>query len=206
MGYTKEQQKEYLKIFNKRKYEANKYTNENCEKRLSNKLNTFLNELVECKECNDEITEKHKLDILIEQLRVIQTNLPNIVKIEPKPIEEENQEQILLEEPKDYIVKPRERTEAQRKGWEKARQVRDMNRYKRAKEKEEYMKELNQYKEQIQDEWKNKLLNKAISLKKQQIINDALDEIQDCNISYDEVCKIKSNSKKKEEPIQLRFI
>lgn len=203
MGYTKEQQKEYLKIFNKRKYEENKYNNDNCEKRLSTKLNTFLNELVDCKECNEEITEKHKLDILIEQLRVIQTNLPNIVK---KPIVEENQEQILLEEPKDYIIKPRERTEAQKKGWEKAQQVRDMNRANRAKEKEEYMKELNQYKEQIQEEWKEKLLNKAISLKKQQIINEALDNIQDCNLSYDEVCKIKSNSKKKEEPLQLRFI
>jgi hypothetical protein len=37
MGYDADQQKAYLKIFNKRKYEANKYNNENCEKRLSTK-------------------------------------------------------------------------------------------------------------------------------------------------------------------------
>lgn len=194
MPYNAEQQKQYLKIFNKRKYEANKYTNENCEKRLATKINTFLKELTETKENNAEITKKHDLDLLIERLQAIQRNLPTIVKAEPKTETEENQENqedILLGEPQNYIVKPRERTEAQKQGWEKAKLVRDMNRFKRAKEKEAYMKELEQYKEQRSEEWKQKLLNKAVSLKKWDILNQALDNIQDCNLSYEEICNIK---------------
>ena len=220
MGYkTIEEQKAYASIYNKRKYQANKYKNENCEKRLATKLNTFLNELIETKECNQEITKKYDIELLIERLRTLQQNLPiqPLKQLEPNTDEntgenENNNTALLLDieqngEPQNYIIKPRERTAGQKRGWEKARQVRDMNRYKRAKEKEAYMKQLEEYKEQIKDDWKKRLLEKAVSIKKQQILNEALDEIEDCNISYEEVCRIKKqNEEKKQQITQLQNV
>lgn len=210
MPYNAEQQKQYLQVFNKRKYQKNKYNFENCEKRLSTKISTFLKELIETKENNEEIAKKHDLDLLIERLQVIQRNLPIIPKVEQKEEKTENQEEPEEQEDiigKPYIIKPRIRTEAQKKGWKKAQLIRDMNRYKRAKEKEVYMKQLEEYKEQQNEVFKTKLVNKALSIKKWNIINEALDTLPDCNMSYEEVCNIKKTHENRNEmqPIQPIF-
>jgi hypothetical protein len=125
---------------------------------------------------------------------------------------EENQEDILLGEPQNYIIKPRERTEAQKKGWEKAILIRDMNRYKRQKEKDAYMKQVEEHKEKLNEEWKTKLLNKAVSIKKLQVIHEALDTLPDCNLSYKEVCNIQKTHDNRiktqqiAQPAQIRFM
>lgn len=123
------------------------------------------------------------------------------VQDEDQPVAEvEEPEDDSIQKPKKkvYNVKPKdpnapkkERTEAQKKAWEKALATRQANRESRLKEKEQLNQVVVEQKKIAKQAVEQKIVKKAISIKKKQIKKEeVLDEISDDETPYEEVKQI----------------
>lgn len=111
---------------------------------------------------------------------------------EPTEIEDDSiqkpKKKVYNVKPKDPNAPKKERTEAQKKAWEKALATRQANRESRLKEKEQLNQVVVEQKKIAKQAVEQKIVKKAISIKKKQIKKEeVLDEISDDETSYEEV-------------------
>jgi len=96
----------------------------------------------------------------------------------------------------------RERTEAQKKAWEKCLANRQKNREDRKKIQDEDAKLLAEYKKQLAKKTESKIVKKAVGIKKKQIVREA--EIDEISEDETDIETVKEIIKKRRQPAQKK--
>ena len=139
------------------------------------------------------------LDVLTEDNVDVeeQTEEDECIQIVKKPVKKAIYKKKEPVEPKPK----KERTEAQKKAWERCLANRQKNREDRKKIQDEDDKLLTEYKKQLAKKTENKIVKKAVGIKKKQIIREEeLDEISEDETPIEVVKEIIKKRRKPAEP------